>query len=100
MIDFEKVKQTVGGKKITLGAVLKSDGSTVATKTGGWRSLRPVTDFSKCVKCGNCWTFCPDASYKKNEKGYFEVNLDYCKGCGICSEVCPVKCISMVREEK
>jgi pyruvate ferredoxin oxidoreductase delta subunit len=27
-----------------------------------------------------------------------EVNYDYCKGCGICAQECPVKAISMVPE--
>lgn len=27
------------------------------------------------------------------------IDYDYCKGCGICSNVCPVKAIEMVREE-
>jgi pyruvate ferredoxin oxidoreductase delta subunit len=26
------------------------------------------------------------------------VDLRYCKGCGICSEECPAKCIAMVRK--
>ncbi|MCK5239384.1 MAG: 4Fe-4S binding protein, partial [Candidatus Thorarchaeota archaeon] len=25
------------------------------------------------------------------------IDYDYCKGCGICSQVCPPKCIEMVR---
>jgi Pyruvate/2-oxoacid:ferredoxin oxidoreductase delta subunit len=24
--------------------------------------------------------------------------LDHCKGCSICSSVCPVKCITMIKE--
>ena len=27
------------------------------------------------------------------------VNLDYCKGCGICANECPKDAIEMVREE-
>jgi len=26
-----------------------------------------------------------------------EIDYDYCKGCGICAEVCPKGCIEMVR---
>jgi Pyruvate/2-oxoacid:ferredoxin oxidoreductase delta subunit len=32
------------------------------------------------------------------EDGYTEVDLKYCKGCGICAKECPVKCIEMVRK--
>ncbi len=29
-----------------------------------------------------------------------EIDLDYCKGCGICAEECPAKAIQMVREDQ
>ncbi|MEM0231194.1 MAG: pyruvate synthase subunit PorD [Candidatus Woesearchaeota archaeon] len=86
--------------EFTPGAVIRSPGSTLNTKTGSWRSERPVLDLAKCTKCGLCWTFCPDAAIRKNKKGEFEINYDYCKGCGICASVCPVKAISMKKEEK
>ena len=100
MIDFEKIKLKVNDKEITIGAVLESKGSTAKTKTGAWRSLRPVTDFDKCISCGICWSLCPEGAIKKRPDGKFEVNLDYCKGCGICANECPVKAIKMVKEEK
>ncbi|MBN2251611.1 MAG: 4Fe-4S binding protein [Candidatus Altiarchaeota archaeon] len=99
-IDFEKLKKKVSGTEVTTGAVLESRGSTSKTKTGSWRSMRPVTDFSKCMGCGICWTFCPEGCIVKRADGKFEVNLDYCKGCGICANECPVKAIVMVMEEK
>lgn len=87
-------------KKFTVGAVITEPGSTLKNKTGGWRTEKPVIDQKKCIKCGNCWQYCPDAAIYRDGKGNFEVNYDYCKGCGICSEECPVKCIKMVLEEK
>ena len=39
-----------------------------------------------------CWLFCPDSSIlvdAENEK-MIGFDLKYCKGCGICAEVCPV----------
>jgi len=33
------------------------------------------------------------------EEGYYKVNLDYCKGCGICAKECPKDAITMVLEE-
>ncbi len=41
-----------------------------------------------CSECDNCYNFCPDMSVIKTSQGY-HVNLDYCKGCGICAEECP-----------
>jgi NADPH-dependent glutamate synthase beta subunit-like oxidoreductase len=43
-----------------------------------------------CTECGNCDVFCPEISIKKNPDGYgYMIDLDYCKGCGICVEECP-----------
>ncbi len=93
-----KKKTTIKEKKIkiTTAAVIHEPGSSVNSKTGGWRSFRPVRDAKKCTNCGFCWMFCPDNAI--NEK--FIANLDYCKGCGICAKVCPFKAIEMVKEEK
>jgi len=33
------------------------------------------------------------------DKGsYFAADLDYCKGCGLCAQICPVDAIMMVVE--
>lgn len=100
IINFEKVKRTVNNKEVTIGAVLESNGSTSRTKTGAWKSAKPVTDFAKCISCGICWTVCPEGCIFKRTDGKFDANLDYCKGCGICANECPKKAITMVMEEK
>ena len=82
--------------KISCGGIIEDVGSTKANKTGGWRTFKPVRDVEKCINCMKCWMFCPDHAIDKN----IETNLDYCKGCGICAERCPVKAIEMVKEEK
>ena len=86
--------------KLNLGAHVKEMANSVNTKTGGWRTFMPVIDNEKCVDCGSCWTFCPDMSIVRKDDGVYEVNLDFCKGCGICSNECPVEAIKMVLEEK
>ena len=85
--------------KVTKGARIETPGSSVANKTAGWRTFRPEIDMKKCIDCGSCWIFCPDASILR-EEGEYKVNLDYCKGCGICANECPAGAIKMVLEEK
>lgn len=74
-----------------------------AGQTGDWRMVRPVIDHSKCLAvkanrpaCFQCWAFCPEGVIKK-EVGS-EIDYVYCKGCGICMEVCPADAIELVPE--
>ncbi len=55
----------------------------------------------RCIECDNCLIFCPDSSVyiKKNGQFGYEIDYDYCKGCGICYVECPRACIKMVPEE-
>ena len=60
-----------------------------------------------------CWDFCPEPSIYK-EDGLEKpapnealkklpvpvIDYDYCKGCGICVNECPVKAIEFVKEVK
>ena len=53
-----------------------------------------------CYHCDNCYLFCPDASVLKgDDETYNRVNYDYCKGCGICENECPVGVIEMETED-
>ncbi len=66
--------------------------------TGYWRLRRPSVSYDKCIKCYLCWLYCPDSTVDINERGDVVIDYKYCKGCGICSNVCPVKAIVMVDE--
>ena len=66
--------------------------------TGNWRCLRPVVDMDACTMCKTCWLMCPDACVIFDEVEGVSFNLDFCKGCGICSDVCSVGAISRVPE--
>jgi len=65
--------------------------------TGSWRVLRPVIDSEECTMCYMCWIACPDGCIQIGEDE-MKVNLKYCKGCGLCSAVCPVDAIARVPE--
>jgi len=68
-------------------------------KTGDWRAERPVVDRRKCVKCGACWIYCPCQCLVERPT-WFEVDLELCKGCGICSQECPHHAITMIEEKE
>lgn len=55
-----------------------------------------------CLSCDNCFGVCPDDAVIKLEPSgsyAYTVDLDYCKGCGLCAAECPVGCIAMVPEQ-
>ncbi|WP_456433420.1 pyruvate synthase subunit PorD [Thermosulfuriphilus sp.] len=89
----------IGWKKMPFGFYITEPGNSANFKTGDWRSQRPVLDKEKCIRCGMCYIFCPEPAYEPDDEGYFIVNLDYCKGCGICANECPKGAITMVMEE-
>lgn len=63
------------------------------------RTQRPVIRFDLCIKCTLCWYDCPDECFDPTPDGLYDVNYEYCVGCGRCAQVCPVKeCIVMVDE--
>jgi len=57
--------------------------------TGTWSIDRPVlTD--ECTACALCALFCPEGAIARSD-GSMVIDYLYCKGCGICEVVCPVR---------
>jgi len=74
-------------------------GTSKNIKTGLWRTVRPVIDYSKCKKCWwNCSVFCPDSAITINADGFPVINYDHCKGCLICASQCGGKAIGVQSE--
>jgi len=53
-----------------------------------------------CISCDNCFHYCPDLAIRRLPGGGYEVDGDYCKGCGICVRECPTGSMEMIEEVK
>ncbi len=53
-----------------------------------------------CISCDNCFHYCPDLAIRRLPDGGYEVDGDYCKGCGICVRECPTGSMEMIEEVK
>ena len=74
-------------------------GRNVTFKKWATRTMRPVVDFEKCIKCTLCWLQCPDSCFDVTPEGLYDANLEACCGCGVCEAVCPeAGCVTMVNE--
>jgi 2-oxoacid:acceptor oxidoreductase delta subunit (pyruvate/2-ketoisovalerate family) len=77
------------------GAIVRADSGRV--RTGGWRTgLKPEADLPRCVDCLLCWLYCPDSAVVLDGTTFAGFDLDVCKGCEICAEMCPTGAIEMV----
>lgn len=65
----------------------------------------PHIDYSKCMACKECITFCPFGcldlvvtgidKYKKEYPGLTEKGTQECTSCAICAKKCPIGVIEM-----
>lgn len=85
-------------RELPIGGIIDKGGTAEEYHTGGWRTFKPVRDEKKCTDCLICWVYCPDSAIKVSGGKFKEFDYPYCKGCGICAKVCPVKCIEMQKE--
>jgi len=82
--------------------------STFDEVTGGLDGSTALFEARRCLSCGNCFAcdncfgVCPDNAVIKLDPGgpyAYAVDLDYCKGCGLCAAECPCGAIQMEPEE-
>ena len=78
-----------GERKLT-----RSEFAAFAETTKTISQKMAVAEASRCINCGTCiacdrcLNFCPDYAITKNVDGKYSIDLDYCKGCGLCADVC------------
>ncbi len=91
-------------KKVSL---ITKPNTTLANKTGAWRTAKPMTDLLTCIGCSLCAKICPEGCIVMSEISESAANgkklkpktdYDYCKGCGLCAQECPVKAIKMIKD--
>lgn len=87
-------------KDLPLGGVISATPDREKKKTGDWRQEKPICDETLCVNCLLCWIRCPEVAILTEEGRMAGFDYDYCKGCGICAEICPTEAIEMVPEEE
>jgi NADPH-dependent glutamate synthase beta subunit-like oxidoreductase len=81
--------------------------STFDEVVGGLDRSNALYEARRCLSCGNCFScdncygVCPDnAVIKLGQPGeLYEIDLDFCKGCGLCAAECPCGAIEMIPEE-
>jgi 2-oxoacid:acceptor oxidoreductase delta subunit (pyruvate/2-ketoisovalerate family) len=72
--------------------------------TGGLDESTALFEARRCMSCGNCfgcdncYGVCPDNAVIKVGEGEYEIDYDYCKGCGLCAQECPCGAIEMDAE--
>ncbi|MFH0771419.1 MAG: 4Fe-4S binding protein [Candidatus Omnitrophota bacterium] len=95
-------KNLPGWKEIPIGGINPEAGSALRYNTGTWRTFKPVWSKEKCIQCNMCWIHCPDSSILVKDGKVIGIDLEHCKGCGICAAICPSKAsaVKMIKEEK
>jgi len=87
--ELEKVRRQDNFEEVVLGL----------TERNALFEARRCMSCGNCFECDNCFGVCPDnAVMKLAQSGTYQIDLDYCKGCGICAHECPCGAIQMVPE--
>lgn len=72
--------------------------TSLESRTGLWRTLRPVVGDAHCKGCWwICSSLCPDGAIDVVE-GRPAIDYDHCKGCMVCVAVCPTHAILALAE--
>lgn len=78
--------------ELGIGGINKEAGSALKNFTGSSRKgEKPQFYQDTCINCFFCWVFCPENAIIIDGEKIAGINYDYCKGCGICANECPVK---------
>jgi NADPH-dependent glutamate synthase beta subunit-like oxidoreductase/Pyruvate/2-oxoacid:ferredoxin oxidoreductase delta subunit len=69
--------------------------------TSGLTKTEMDSEIARCFKCGTCihcdlcFLICPDLAIVKAKGAGYELQRDFCKGCGMCASTCPRQVIEL-----
>ncbi len=86
--ELERVRRQDNFEEVVLGL----------TERNALFEARRCMSCGNCFECDNCFGVCPDNAVKKLANGKYEIDYDFCKGCGICARECHCGAIEMVPE--
>ena len=87
--DAVDVGREPSARRESMPAFAVSTTDSRGNHTGTWSLDRPAV-LPDCTACAVCALFCPEGAITRDD-GAMVVDLLYCKGCGICEVVCPVR---------
>lgn len=104
MARFEEVCRVVGtarvrGERPPVADRLRAldDAEERLTLEQAVAEARRCTAASPCRYCDVCQLMCPDLAITRHpETREIVIDLDWCKGCGLCAHYCPHNAIRMV----
>ena len=72
------------------GSVIADTGNSELYGTGNWVPKKLDFYDKNCINCSLCWAVCPDDAIIFDKEGNMKgIDLDHCKDCGMCVEICP-----------
>jgi pyruvate ferredoxin oxidoreductase delta subunit len=86
-----------GYKTMVMGGIIEKAGNSLEYITGDWRVKYPYLDKKICINCLICYIYCPEKCIEVDDDKIGEINLKYCKGCGICATECTKGAIRMIK---
>jgi len=76
---------------LPVGGINSNAGNSIKNFTSNFRrGKKPEFNETTCINCFICWVFCPENAINVENEKVTGINYDYCKGCGICVNECPV----------
>ena len=85
------VERLLSWREVEPGGQVMMPGSSVYYKSSDWTPRTMNWNVETCTSCLLCWTTCPDNSIIVEDEQMKGVDKFYCKGCGLCENICPTK---------